>query len=66
MMTVDDSVEVEMEEHTVHTVHTIDGVMHHEPKHQFVFISETEGVYLTKEWLWILNLKVYNKTKTKV
>ena len=49
MMTVEDSVEVEMEEHTVHTDHTIDGVMHHEPKHQFVFISETEGVYLTKD-----------------
>jgi len=47
MMTVEDSVEVEMEEHTVHTVHTIDGVMH-EPKHQIVFISENEAVFLTK------------------
>lgn len=46
VMTVDESVEVEMEDHTVHTVHTIDGG--YEQKHQLVFISETEAVFLTK------------------
>jgi hypothetical protein len=45
-MTVDDSVEVETDDHSVHTVHSFNDA--YQQKHQLVFISDTEAVFLTK------------------
>lgn len=51
---IEESVEVELEEHQVHTIHTVhtveevESVMQHQPKHQLVFISENEAVFLPR------------------